>query len=209
MGVDLVRKMNKVEVLGLTTPLLTTSSGIKMGKSISGAVWINEDSLSPYEYFQYWRNVEDADVIRFAKLYAEFSDVELAEFEKLSKENINEAKKNLAYALTKLCHGEDNAETALSTAIKVFEQGGVGGDLPTVEISLELIEKGIPCYDLFFEVGLATSRGESRRLIRGNGARVNDEQVKDENLVIDSKHVNDGIIKLSSGKKNHVLVKLV
>jgi tyrosyl-tRNA synthetase len=209
MGVDLVRKMNKVEVLGLTTPLLTTSSGIKMGKSVSGAVWINEDSLSPYDYFQYWRNVEDADVIRFARLYAEFSDSDLMEFEKLSKENINEAKKNLAYTLTKLCHGKENADTALATSIKVFEQGGVGGDLPTIEIPLERIEKGIPCYDLFFETGLATSRGESRRLIRGNGARVNDRQVQDENLIIDSKYAFDGIIKLSSGKKKHILVKIV
>jgi tyrosyl-tRNA synthetase len=207
-GVDLVRKMSSNESFGLTTPLLTTSSGIKMGKSISGAVWLNEDQLSPYDYYQYWRNTEDADVVKFAKLYCEFSNAELLEFEKLALENINEAKKNLAYIVTQLCHGEEKATNAMETAIKVFEQGMVGDDLPTITIDKIRLENGASCLDLFQEAGLTPSKSESRRLIRGKGAKVNDVVVTDENLVLDNSYIIDGAIKLSAGKKKHVLVKL-
>jgi len=207
-GVDLVRKVNRNESFGLTTPLLTTASGIKMGKSLSGAVWLNEEQLSSYGYYQYWRNTEDADVVKFSKLYCEFTDAEAADFEKLAIENINEAKKSLAYRVTELCHGKEKAEKARDTAIKVFEQGALGDDLPFINIDAARLEKGINCLDLFLEAGLTKSKGESRRLIRGKGAKVNDVQVSDENMVLDASHLADGVIKLSAGKKNHVLVKI-
>ena len=207
-GVDLVRKVNRNESFGLTTPLLTTASGIKMGKSLSGAVWLNEEQLSSYDYYQYWRNTEDADVVKFSKLYCEFTDAEAADFEKLAIENINEAKKNLAYKVTKLCHGKEKAENARDTAIKVFEQGALGDDLPSINIDYSRLEKGVDCLDLFLEAGLTKSKGESRRLIRGKGAKVNDVQVADENMVLDASHLVDGVIKLSAGKKKHVIVKV-
>lgn len=208
-GVELVRKVNKAEVFGLTTPLLTTASGVKMGKSVGGAVWLNEEELSPYDYYQYWRNTEDADVIKFAKLYCEFSSKELEEFTELAKNNINEAKKKLAYTVTALCHGKDKADIALETAVKLFEKGQISDDLPTFEIPTDKIEQGILCYDLFYECKLVSSKKEGRRLILGKGARVNDVQILDEKQVINSEHAKDGIIKLSSGKKKHILIKLV
>ena len=207
-GVDLIRKVSGNESLGLTTPLLTTSSGTKMGKSVSGAIWLNEEQLSPYDYYQFWRNTEDNDVSRFARLYCEFSSQELIEFDYMVKHNINEAKKRLAYVATRLCHGEDKANKAQETAIRVFEKGEVGDDLPVVSIDKERIKMGIACYDLFFESSLASSKGEARRLIRGNGARINDQQVQDENLIIDESFIDSGVIKLSSGKKKHVIIKI-
>lgn len=206
-GVDLARKVTGDEVFGLTTPLLTTSSGAKMGKSASGAVWINEDMLSPYDYFQYWRNTEDNDVIRFAKLYCEFNDTELAEFINIANEDINKAKKNLAYRVTALCHGQDEADKALETAKSVFEQGGIDVNLPTIEEKKSRLDQGISCIDLFLQSKLAASKGEVRRLIRGKGARVNDKQVENEDLIINSSDVINGYIKLSAGKKKHALIK--
>ncbi len=206
-GVDLVRKMNAKESFGLTTPLLTTSSGVKMGKSISGAVWLNEEQLSAYDYYQYWRNTEDADVVKFAKLYCEFSDEEVLEFAKLAEENINEAKKHLALTVTTLCHGKEKAESARKTAIEVFENGGASDGLPTINVEPARIEAGIACYDLFLEAGLAKSKGEARRLIRGKGAKINDKTVEDEHMMVDASFVKDGAIKLSAGKKKHALVK--
>jgi len=209
IGVDLVRKMSSNESFGLTTPLLTTASGTKMGKSISGAVWLNEEQLSPYDYYQYWRNTEDADVIKFAKLYCEFSDHEIQKLEELAAKNINEAKKKLAYVVTILCHGVEKADAAQETAIAVFEKGQVGDDLPTITIDSIKIQAGIACLDLFLETGLTKSKGESRRLIRGNGAKINDKQITDENLIVDNNSVLNGIIKLSAGKKKHALVKII
>ena len=207
-GVDLVRKVSGNETFGLTTPLLTTASGMKMGKSVGGAVWLNESELSPYEYYQYWRNTEDADVVKFAKLYCEFNDEEIEEFVALAIDNINEAKKKLAYKVTSLCHGQEKAKNAMETAIKVFEQGTLGDDLPTVSIDSSRLSSGISCLDLFQEAGLTSSKGESRRLIRGKGAKVNDKQIADENMILDQTHLIDGVIKLSAGKKKHVLVKV-
>ncbi|MEA0971499.1 Tyrosine--tRNA ligase [Candidatus Megaera venefica] len=207
-GVELIRKVSGNESFGLTTPLLTTSSGAKMGKSVSGAIWLNEEQLSSYDYYQFWRNTEDNDVSKFARLYCEFSDQELIEFDHMVKHNINEAKKTLAYVATKLCHGESKADKAQETAIRVFEKGEVGDDLPVITIDKERIKVGIPCYELFFESGLASSKGDSRRLIRGNGAKINDKQVQDENLIVDESFFDSGVIKLSSGKKKHVLVKV-
>jgi tyrosyl-tRNA synthetase len=209
-GVELIRKASGNESFGLTTPLLTTSSGAKMGKSVGGAVWINEEQLAPYDYYQYWRNTEDADVIKFAKLYCEFSAQEEQEFERLAAENINEAKKKLAYVVTSLCHGKEKADAALETAIQVFEKGQIGDDLPTIEIASSRLKKGISCLDLFVEAELAESKGEARRLVRGMGARINDQQISDEKLIVDGSFVTtDGIVKLSSGKKKHALVKVV
>ncbi len=208
-GVELIRKASAREVIGLTTPLLTTSSGAKMGKSVSGAVWLNEEQLSCYDYFQFWRNTEDDDVARFSRLYCEFSENEQNEFDALAKSNINEAKKKLAYKATMLCHGQEKAENALETAIKVFEKGEVGGDIPVFEIDIKLLEKGIPCFDLFHQAGLATSKGDARRLIRGGGARINDEQINDENqLVALSDLKSDKMMKLSAGRKKHIIVKV-
>jgi len=207
-GVELIRKMGKKESFGLTTPLLTTSSGAKMGKSISGAVWINEEHLSPYDYYQYWRNTEDADVNKFAKLYCEFSVQEEEEFESLINKNINEAKKKLAYRVTELCHGQEKAQEAMETAIKVFEQGLISDNLPSVQIDEEILSQGIMCIDLLCNAGITTSKGEARRLIRGMGVKINDILVQDENLIINLSYLKDRAIKLSSGKKKHILVKL-
>ena len=207
-GVELARKMNKNECFGLTTPLLTTSSGVKMGKSIGGAVWINEEQLSPYDYYQYWRNTEDADVIKFSKLYCEFSDIEEKEFETLADQNINEAKKRLAYRVTELCHGKEQADQAIDTATKVFEQGISSDNLPSILVNMKALEQGIMCIDLLCTAGITTSKGEARRLIRGNGVKINDTLVVDENLVVNADYFKDEAIKLSSGKKKHVLVKV-
>lgn len=208
-GVDLVRRVSQQEVFGLTTPLLTTSSGAKMGKSISGAVWLNEDMLSPYDYYQYWRNSEDDDVIRFAKLYCEYNDEDFASFEAVAKYNINEAKKRLAYRVTQLCHGQENADRALQTATSLFEAGGIDNNLPTVSIAQSRLKAGIPAYDLFFEAGLASSKSEARRLIKGKGAKINDEQILEDDHMVTINDIQNKVIKLSAGKKRHALVKAV
>lgn len=206
MGVDLVRKKASSEVFGLTTPLLTTSSGAKMGKSVNGAIWLNEDMLSAYDYFQYWRNIDDADLIRFANLYAEMQDEELKNLEEL---DINEAKKLLAYKITVLCHGKEAADSALETSVNVFEKGAIDTNLPSFDIENFEMVKGVPVLELLIRAGLCSSKGEARRLIQGGGARINDVQISDENMVIDLENSKDGYIKLSSGKKNHILVRII
>jgi tyrosyl-tRNA synthetase len=208
-GVDLVRKESSNKTFGLTTPLLTTSSGSKMGKSLNGAVWLNEEQLTPYDYYQYWRNTEDNDVLKFAKLYCEFSAGELEDFNSLVSNNINEAKKRLAYRVTKICHGKDNADKALETAINVFEKNNAAEGLPTIEITEANINKGVTAYDLFFDAGLASSKGEAKRLIRGGGAKINDVRIPDEQLIINNNDIKNGLIKISSGKKKHILVKII
>lgn len=209
MGVDLAHKVNSSEVFGITTPLLTTSSGVKMGKSLNGAVWINEDMLSAYDYFQFWRNTEDPDVLKFAKLYSEWSDEELSAFEDTILSNINIAKRNLAHRLTSLCHGIEAADNALNTARKVFEEGGIGDNLPVFYISSEELSKGITASELLFAASLTTSKSEAKKLIRGCGARLNDVKIEDENTEISNNDITkDGYIKLSCGKKRHILVKL-
>lgn len=207
MGVELAHKTSGKEVFGITTPLLTTSSGIKMGKSINGAVWVNEEMLSPYDYFQFWRNTEDPDVLRFAKLYTEWSDEELASFEKDIQSNINNAKKDLAHRLTLLCHGKEAADNAMETARKVFEEGGVGGDLPVVAIPERDLSSGMNITDLIFAVKLSSSKSEAKKLVRGGGAYINGVKVLDENVIVTSMDIKEGYIKISSGKKNHMLVK--
>lgn len=209
MGVDLAHKVNSAEVFGITTPLLTTSSGVKMGKSLNGAVWINEDMLSSYDYFQFWRNTEDPDVLKFAKLYSEWSDEELSTFAETVSNNINLAKRNLAHRLTALCHGISAADEAMETARKVFEEGGIGSNLPVFYISSEDLSKGITASELLFLASLTESKSEAKKLIRGGGARLNDVKIEDENMEISHLHIKkDGYIKLSCGKKRHILVKL-
>jgi len=219
-GVDLIRRVPAPgstsdegaggSGFGLTTPLLTTSSGAKMGKTADGAVWLNEDMLSPYDYWQYWRNTEDADVGRFLRLFTDMPLSEITRLEQLQGAEINDAKKTLADEITKLCHGEQNAKTARATAETTFEQGGASEDLPTTEIERHRLDEGIPAFLLFREVGLADSGGEARRLIKGGGGKVNDAALPSETHEITSTDLNaDGIIKLSAGKKRHMLVRVV
>ncbi len=209
-GVDLARRIDRREVFGLTTPLLTTSSGAKMGKTASGAVWLNADMLSPYDYWQYWRNTEDADVGRFLRLFTELPLAEIERLESLQGAELNEAKKILAGEISTLCHGAGAAETAAVTARKTFEEGVLSDDLPTVEIAKAEFEAGIPVFALFKRVGLAQSNGEARRLIKGGGGRLNGEVIKDETRTVTTADANaDGVVKLSAGKKRHALARLV
>jgi tyrosyl-tRNA synthetase len=208
-GVELGRRIDNRALYGLTTPLLTTSSGAKMGKTAAGAVWLNEDMLSPYDYWQYWRNTEDADVGKFLRLFTDMPLDEIARLEALEGAELNDAKKILATEVTRLCHGADAAERAAETAKKTFEQGALGDDLPTIEVPAARLDGGVPAYELFREAGLATSNGEARRLIKGGGGRLNDEKIDNETATIGSSDLKDGVIKLSAGKKRHALVRAV
>ncbi len=192
-------------IFGLTTPLLTTSSGAKMGKTADGAIWLDAELLKPYDYWQYWRNTDDKDVEKFLKLFTELS---LDEIKAAMAGNINEAKKTLANEATKLLHGADAAKAAEETAKKVFEQGGVGDDLPVYEVESAKLSAGISVSQLFTEAGLTTSNGEAKKLIQGGGAKLNDEKIAEIGLMVNSTHMKDGVIKLSAGKKKHALVKI-
>jgi tyrosyl-tRNA synthetase len=207
-GVELTRRMSNKAAFGLTTPLLATSSGAKMGKTASGAVWLNADMLSPYDYWQYWRNAEDKDVGRFLRLFTELPLDEIARLEALEGAEINEAKKVLADEATKMLHGTEAAATARDTAQKAFEQGVLSADLPTVEIPAAELSEGIMLAALATRIGLTASNGEARRLAQGGGLRVNDVQIGDGNRLIGSSDLNaDGVIKVAQGKKKIVLVK--
>jgi tyrosyl-tRNA synthetase len=209
-GVELGRRVDDAALFGLTTPLITTASGGKMGKTASGAIWLNEERLSAYDYYQFWRNTEDADVIKFMKLFTELPMEQIAEYAKLEGAAINDAKKILAFEAVKLCRGEDIAHAAAETARKTFEEGVLTDSLPTVEIAKAELDDGIPAFDLFRRADLAKTGGEARRLVKGGGAKINDEKVDDENLVITSAAIDEtGVIKLSAGKKRHVLIRPV
>lgn len=209
-GADLGRRFDQDEMYGLTTPLLTTAGGGKMGKTADGAVWLNEDRLSAYDYWQYWRNTHDADVGRFLKLFTDLPLDEIARLEVLEGAELNEAKKTLAHEATKLCRGEVAALAAAETARKTFEEGAHGSDLPTVDVPRSDIEAGILAYELMRQVGLAASNGEARRLIKGGGGRVNDQRIEDEKATITATDLNaEGVIKLSAGRKKHALVRPV
>ena len=209
-GVDLVRRTDQKSVMGLTTPLLTTSSGAKMGKTANGAVWLSEARLPVFDYWQFWRNTEDADVGRFLRLFTHLPLEECARLEALQGADINEAKKVLATEATALCHGRDAALAAAEAARQTFEEGRVtAADLPVHEMPQAVLAEGVPVFRLFVEAGLAKTNGEARRLIRGGGARVNNVAVADENQVVGQTDAVDGAIRLSSGKKHHVLVKAV
>ncbi|MSO92880.1 MAG: tyrosine--tRNA ligase [Rhodospirillales bacterium] len=210
-GVDLARRVDERALFGLTTPLLTTASGAKMGKTAEGAVWLNAEVLTPYDYWQYWRNTEDADVGRFLRLFTDLPTQEIARLEALRGAEINEAKKILANETTRLAHGTDAAEAAADTARKTFEDGNQGDQLPTIEVSRDALAKGVPAFELLRRAGLAASNGEARRLIKGGGGRINDTPIKTETQAVTLADVDSalGIIKLSAGKKRHALVKAV
>jgi tyrosyl-tRNA synthetase len=206
-GIDLTRRVIDHEVFGLTSPLLTTSDGRKMGKSAGGAVWLSGDMLSPYEFWQFWRNTTDADTGRFLKLYTELPIEECDRLGALEGSEINAAKIILANAVTTLLHGAEAAAAAEATAREVFERGGVGDDLPTVEVTAEEVSEGISIVQLIVRAGLAKSGKEAKRLITENGARLDDEPLTDAGLMIDAAALSSPI-KLSAGKKRHALVKL-
>ncbi len=201
-GSDLIRRTEQKTVFGLTTPLITTASGAKMGKSAAGAVWLTADRLSPYDYWQFWRNTEDADVGRFLRLFTDVPLDEIARLEALDGAEINGAKIVLATEATALAHGRAAAAAAAATAARVFAGGETAG-LPSVELPAAELEAGLPAFALLVRAGLAASNGEARRLIRGGGARLDDVPIAEENQVISAAHE----IKLSAGKKQHMLVR--
>jgi len=207
-GVDLVRRTDSKHVFGLTTPLITTASGGKMGKSAKGAVWLTADKLGAYDYWQFWRNTEDADVGRFLRLFTDLDLAEIARLEALGGAEINEAKKILATAATMLAHGQDAAVAAADTARRAFEEGVTADALPSISVAAAELEAGVAVIKLFVEAGLAASNGEARRLIRGGGARLNDKPITDEALVIGFGDLVDGVAKLSAGRKQHRLVRV-
>ncbi|WEX07307.1 tyrosine--tRNA ligase [Chelativorans sp. AA-79] len=207
-GIDLGRRMEDATLFALTSPLLTTASGAKMGKSESGAVWLDPAMLSPYDFWQYWRNTEDADVGRFLKLYTALPMDEIARLEKLEGSEVNEAKKILATEVTALLHGRAAAEEAAETARKTFEEGALAESLPTVDVPRSEVETGIGVLSAVVRAGLAATNGEVRRAIANNAIRVNDKPVTDDRAVIGSGDVTaEGVIKLSFGRKKHVLLR--
>ena len=208
-GVELIRRVDQKPAFGLTTPLLSTASGQKMGKTVGGAVWLNADMRSPYDYWQFWRNTEDADVGRFMRLFTDLPLDEIARLEALEGAQINEAKKVLANAATSLLHGEEAAQAAEAAAVAAFEQGQLSTDLPSFEIPLANLEAGVVLAALAADAGLAASRGEARRLAQGGGLRVNDTAETDANRTLTAADLVDGVIKLAAGKKKIVLVRPV
>jgi tyrosyl-tRNA synthetase len=206
-GVELARRAEGRTLFGLTTPLMTTASGVKMGKTAQGAVWLNAERLSPYEYWQFWRNTEDDDVGRFLRL---FTELDLADIERLERGDVNEAKKVLATEATALCHGREAAEAAAETARAVFEGGGSGSELPQTEVLRNELARGMAAFELFSLTGLAASNSEARRLIRGGGARINDRVVDNETKPVTEADLDEkGVLKLSAGRKRHALVRPV
>ncbi|MBI5265104.1 MAG: tyrosine--tRNA ligase [Bradyrhizobium sp.] len=207
-GIDLGRRMGTPQLHALTTPLITTASGEKMGKTASGAVWLNADMKSPYEYWQFWRNTEDADVPRFLKLFTTLPMDEINKLSALKGAEINEAKKALADAATTLLHGAEAARQAAETARRTFEEGAIAENLPSVDIPRSEFESGLGVLTAFVKAGLVASNGEARRQIKGGGLRVNDEPVTDEKMVLTAANLTpEGVAKLSLGKKRHILLK--
>lgn len=218
-GIELSRRMHALEsdagkipapeTFGLTTPLLTLANGAKMGKSANGAIWLNEDELSAYDFWQFWRNTDDRDVVRFLKLFTELPMARIEELEKLEGADINEAKKVLATEVTKLAHGEKAALEAAETAQRAFEQGAAAEGLPTFDLDAEFKETGLGLVEALQLVAFAKSKGEARRLIKGGGARVNDVAISDEEYKITPSDLQeDNVIKVSAGKKRHALLKV-
>ena len=219
-GVELARRLDGRALYGLTTPLLETASGAKMGKTAAGAVWLNKGMLSPYDYWQYWRNTEDADVSGFLRLFTDLPIAEITRLEALEGEECNEAKKILANEATKLCHGETVVGDVAASAASVFENGGVGAidtggkpdgaGLPVIDIARGDLEGGIPAFELLTRAGLAASNSESRRLIKGGGGRLNGVVIGNELQSVSMDDMGDeGLIKLSAGKKRHAVVRAV
>jgi tyrosyl-tRNA synthetase len=210
-GIDLGRRIEKAQLFALTSPLITTASGAKMGKTAAGAVWLNAELVSPYDYWQYWRNTEDGDVVRFLKLFTVLPLDEIARLAALRGAEVNEAKKVLATQATALVHGRAAAEEAAGTARKTFEEGTLAETLPTVEIARRDLDAGLGVLTAFAEKAqLVASNGEARRQIKAGGLKVNDATVSDEKMMLTAKDLGpEGVIKLSLGKKRHVLLKPV
>ena len=207
-GIDLGHRMGTPQLYALTSPLLTTSSGAKMGKSANGAVWLNPDMLSAYDFWQYWRNTEDADVSRFLKLYTTLPMDEIARLSALGGSEINEVKKILATEVTAMLHGRAAAEEAAETARKTFEEGALSDNLPSIEVPSPELEAGIGLLALIVRAGLAASNGEARRHVQGGAVRINDASVSDERMTVGTGEVTaDGVVKLSLGKKKHILIR--
>jgi tyrosyl-tRNA synthetase len=207
-GIDLGRRLMNAQLFALTSPLITTSSGAKMGKTAAGAVWLNAEMLSPYDYWQYWRNTEDGDVERFLKLFTVLPLDEIARLAALQGQEINEAKKTLATEATALLHGRDAAEQAAGTARRTFEEGALAEDLPTVTIPSGELDNGLGVLSAFVQAGLVASTSEARRQIKGGGLKVNDEAVTDEKMTLSAANLTpQSVIKLSLGRKKHVLVR--
>jgi tyrosyl-tRNA synthetase len=205
MGVELGRRVDSHELLGLTAPLITTAGGAKMGKTAEGAVWLNDDALPPWEYWQFWRNTDDADVGRFLRLFTDLPLDEIDRLEALEDQALNDAKIVLATEATRLCHGDNAAAEAAQTARETFAEGGTGKGLPTFDLAAASLDAGIPAFELVFASGLATSRGEARRFIRGGGVRINDAPVTDEKAVVGRGDLADSRLKISVGKKRHAI----
>ena len=209
-GIDLGHRMGTPQLYALTSPLLTTSSGAKMGKSADGAVWLNPDMLGAYDFWQYWRNTEDADVERFLKLYTTMPLDEIARLAALQGAELNEAKKILATEVTAMLHGRDAADEAAETARKTFEEGALAQTLPTVEVERSALEEGVGVLALFVTAGLAASNGEARRHVKGGAVRLNDQPVSDDRQAVTLDNLTEeGVVKLSLGKKKHVLLRPV
>ena len=207
-GIELTRRTDQNTVFGLTTNLLTTSSGAKMGKTAQGAVWLNDDMLPVYDYWQFWRNTEDADVGRFLRLFTELPLDEITRLEALEGAEMNDAKKILATEATSMCHGRAAAEKAEATALETFEGGGASADLPSVDVNASELADGMGLLQAFVLAGLAKSNGEARRLVQGGGAKVNDAPQNNHAAILNADDIVDGVIKLSFGKKRHVLLKI-
>ncbi|HEY3639895.1 MAG TPA: tyrosine--tRNA ligase, partial [Xanthobacteraceae bacterium] len=207
-GIELGRRMENMQLFGLTTPLITTASGAKMGKTAAGAVWLNKEMLSVYDYWQFWRNTEDADVARLLKLFTELPLDEIERLAALAGHELNEAKKVLATEATALLHGRAAAQEAAETARRTFEEGALSESLPTVEIARAELEPGLGVLVAFVKAGLVASNGEARRQIKGGGLKVNDVPVTDEKMVLTGRELTpEGVIKLSLGRKRHVLLR--
>ena len=206
-GIELTRRCDQKSVFGLTTNLLTTSSGAKMGKTAQGAVWLNEDMLSVYDYWQFWRNTEDADIGRFLRLFTELPMDEIARLEALDGAELNDAKKILATQATAMCHGLEAAQKAEATARETFEGGGTSEDLPSISIDGARLTDGLGLLEAFVIAGLAKTNSEARRLVQGGGARLNDAPQNDIGVSLTQADVVNGAIKLSAGKKRHVLLR--
>jgi tyrosyl-tRNA synthetase len=207
-GIDLGHRMGTPQLYALTSPLLTTSSGAKMGKSASGAVWLNADMLPVYDFWQYWRNTEDADVPRFLKLFTTLPMAEIARLSAIGGSELNEVKKILATEVTAILHGRAAAEEAAETARKTFEEGAIAENLPSVDVPASELDAGIGLLSLIVRAGLAGSNGEARRHVQGGAVRINDQAISDERKMVGSGEITaDGVIKLSLGKKKHILIR--
>ena len=208
-GIDLGRRLAGADLFGITTPLITTASGAKMGKTADGAVWLNADRTSPYDYWQFWRNADDEDVARFLKLFTTLPLDEVERLAGLQGAEINEAKKTLATEVTAMVHGREAADAAAATAATTFEAGGLDAGLPTVDVAMADLEAGLGVLAAMVQAGLAASNSEARRGVQGGGARINDERVDDPHRIVGAGDLRDGLVKLSMGRKKHALLRAV